>query len=325
MEPDSQALLDSLANTQLPSLLPSEPAEPVEPREVVIEERGKSPEEVVESREARLPAVEKETPAPAKGEEKLYEVRGIKYTAKELEQAGLLEDLAVTHAKHQHLQERYNELLKTAGEKPAPAEPPRQVLTNAAIAKTYDPFAAETIKELVATNLIETDLPEAYPRSVQTMIGQLRFAFDLIFDMREQLSALVKESSAGREKVQGQIVQNAFNQQLDALVAKDQKLYGGLKDPKVRASFGSFLVDEVGATVGQATGEKAQGFLAKQWVAFNADTVIDAAKNGVQAKKTQADKRFVVGEGAGSRPGLPDTGELSVLDKMIQRSGKISE
>ena len=323
---ENQALLDSLSNSQLPSL-PSEPSEPVEPKEVVTEDRGKSPDEVVQSRETRLPASDKEEDhKPAKTTEKLYEVRGHKYTAKELEEAGLLEDLAVTHGKHQHLQERYNELLKSSDKpqpQPAPAAEPQ--LTNAMIAKTYDPVAAEITKDLVETTLIEADLPDAYPRATQTIVGQLRFLADMVFSLADKVNALVAVDAANKEKLHNQIVQNAFTEQINDLITKDAKLYGGLKDPQSRAAFVKFLNDEVHATVGQAIGENAQAFLAKQWIAFNADTMINAAKNGVEKKKAQADKRFVAGEGTGSRHGIPSSGELTHLDRMIQQSGKISE
>src|SRR5262247_3272558 len=96
--PDEKNLLDTLAGERLPALPSSEPAEPVEPTEVsTVEERGKSPDEVVQPREARLPASEEPATPPAKTQEKTYEIRGIKYTLAELEKAGLLEDLVTTH------------------------------------------------------------------------------------------------------------------------------------------------------------------------------------------------------------------------------------
>ena len=326
---ENKNLLERLSDTQLPALPSSEPAEPVESTEVsTTEERGKSPDEVVQAREQRLPASEEEHAALAKTEEKRYEVRGIKYTAKELEAAGLLEDLAVTHGKHQHLQEKYNELAVEKGKAPAetqPAQPAVQQITNGMIAQTYDQIATTILGDFIKSNLMESDFTEAYPRAVQTVVGQMRYLFDLVFSNQEKLDALIAETKVGKEKITGQIVHNAYNQQLDALVQKDAKFYAGLKDPKIRTGFTKYLVEEVGATVGQTTGEKAPNFLAKQWVAFNADSVIDAAKTGVQDKTKAANKRLVVGEGTGSRTGLPETGEESLLDRLTQRSGKIAE
>lgn len=329
--PDDKSLLESLTNATLPALPSSEPApEPTEPtKEVTTEERGKSPEEVVEARETRLPADKEErAPAPTKPEEKKYLVRGVEYSAKELEAAGLLEDLAVTHSKYQHLQEKYNkDLLEREKTQPpaAPAEPRQPAITNDLIARAYDKAATEIVNDLIAKNLMESDLPEAYPRAIQTLTGQLRYAFDVIFSNQEKLDRLIAETSGAKAQVQAQVVHNAYNQQLDALVAKDAKLYQGLKDPKTREGFTNFLIQEVGATVGQTTGEKAPTFLAKQWVAFNSDTVIAAAQNGTKQKAQAANKRFVVGEGTGSRPGVVDTGETTLLDRLTSSSGKIQE
>ena len=325
MADQDKDLLASLTNTQLPAVPSPEPAEPAEPKEVSREsESGKAPDEVV-SRETRLPADKEETAQPAKPEEKRYEVRGIKYTAKELEAAGLLEDLAVTHSKYQHLQEKHlQEKDKAAVTKPEerPAVP---VITNPMIAKAYDQAATAILNNFVQENLMEADLGEAYPRAMQTMIGQMRYAFDLIFDMKSRLEPMLEEVSAAKEKVQGQAVQNAYTQQLDALTQKDAKLYAGLKDPKIRDAFTKYLVDELGATIGMTTGEKAPAFLAKQWVAFNSDVVIAAAKTGTQEKEKDAKRRLVVGEGTGSRTGVVDSGEQSHLERMIANSGKIPE
>jgi|ERR1041384_833684 hypothetical protein len=117
---------------------------------------------------------------------------------------------------------------------------------------------------------------------------------------------------------------NAYNQQLDALVAKDQQLYAGLKSRHTRDAFTQYLVEEVHANVGQTTGEGAPGFLAKQWAAFNSDTILDAAKSGVQARKQRQLRRFVGGEGTGSRTGVLGT-EESMIERMIRQSGKVPE
>jgi len=326
MADNDRDLLASLTNSQLPAVPSPEPQEPAEPTEVSRDEgeRGKAPEAVVVSRETRLPADKEEPTQPAKPEEKRYEVRGVKYTAKELEAAGLLEDLAVTHSKYQHLQEKHLQEKEKAGVT-KPEEPAVPVITNSLIAKAYDQAATAIVNNLVQENLMEADLPEAYPRAIQTMIGQMRYAFDLIFDMKSKLEPMLEEVGAAKEKVQGQVVQNAFNQQLDALVQKDAKLYAGLKDAKIRSAFTKYLVEELNATIGQTTGEKAPAFLAKQWVAFNSDSVIDAAKTGTQEKQKAANRRFVVGEGMGSRTGVVDQGEQSHLDRMIANSGKIAE
>jgi len=326
MADNDKALLESLTNTSLPALPSTPEPEPTEPsKEVSTEgERGREPDDVVVSRETRLPATEEEkAQPPAKPEEKRYEVRGIKYTAKELEAAGLLEDLAITHSKYEHLQKKHLQE-KEKAEVAKPKEPAVPVITNSMIAKAYDAAATAIMNDLVQSNLMEGDLGEAYPRAMTTLIGQLRYFADLIFSNQEKLDAIIAEVSSAKEKVQSQVTANTYNQHLDALVQKDAKLYAGLKDPKIRTAFTKFLVDDVGATIGQATGDKAPTFLAKQWVAFNADTVIEAAKNGAAEKTKSANRRFVVGEGTGSRTAGAET-EQTHLERMISNSGKIPE
>jgi hypothetical protein len=180
---------------------------------------------------------------------------------------------------------------------------------------------------------MDEELPEVYSRSVKTMIGQIRFAFDKIFEQEaiqkkviERLEATIAYLNKNKTTTESNAVQSEFNKQLDLLLAKDARLYGGLKDPDVRANFQTFLVEEVQANIGQCTDEKkAPGFLAKQWVAFNAQPIMDAAKQAQKDKTSRQDKRFVTGESGGSRPGIPDNGDKPMLDRMIDSSGRIRE
>src|SRR5690242_2238783 len=125
----SNDLLDNLSEPKLPALPsepPGEPTEPIERSDVF--ERGRSPDEVVQARETRLPA-----------DERQYEVGGVRYTAKELEQTGVLEDLAVTHSKYQQLQAQHQAQLAEAERRRA--EVPAPQITNAMVARVYDQVA----------------------------------------------------------------------------------------------------------------------------------------------------------------------------------------
>ena len=53
--------------------------------------------------------------------------------------------------------------------------------------------------------------------------------------------------------------------------------------------------------------------------------MIASAKAGVDEKKRRQLRRFVSGEGSGSRMGVRDIGEETPLDRMIRQSGKIAE
>lgn len=346
----SKDLLASLSNTRLPTLPteqpePREPSEPAESTEV--ETRGKSPEEVVQPRETptEIPTEEpSETQLPAapkkvtkKGEPKTYEIEGKAYTKEQLEEAGLLDRVIQTARQFVPLQKKYVEVLEQQKAQPPakpaeekPAEPP--AVTNLAIAKAYDEVAPAILSDLLANNLFDEDFSEAYPRTVKTVIGQMRYAFDKIFEMEaiqkkmiERLEATISYLNDTKAKTEGNLVHTEYNKQLDGLVAKDAKLYAGLKDPTIRANFTKFLVEEVQANVGQTTGEKAPVFLAKQWVAFNATHIMDAAQTAQAEKQRRQDKRFVTGETGGSRTGIPDNGEKPLLDRLADNSGRIRE
>jgi len=307
-------LLETLSESRLPAH--HEGGEPAEPQEAVerydISERGRSPDEVVQTREARLPA-----------EERHYEVGGRRYTADELERSGMLKELATAHAQHKHLQEKYNALLEQSARSAEAPAPPAQI-TNSHIAAVYDPVAETITRDLVERDLIESDLPEAYPRAIQTLIGQMRFAFDKLFQIEAAVFPMIAEVQAAKKQVQAQAVVGNFNAQLDALAAKGSQ-FAGLKSRKTRDLFTEFLVSEVGATVGQACGENAQSFLARQWVGFNSDDVIRATKASVEARRQRNLRRFAAGENTGSRMGVTETSAETPLERMIRQSGKISE
>jgi hypothetical protein len=63
----------------------------------------------------------------------------------------------------------------------------------------------------------------------------------------------------------------------------------------------------------------------KQWAVFHSDTILDAAKSNVAARKERANRRFISDEGTGSRTAASHFREESMLDRMISNSGKLPE
>jgi hypothetical protein len=133
----------------------AEPREPNEPSEITT--RGRSPDEVVQPRE--------QFREPAEREPEIETVDGKRYGATEVKKIVDAVQAAM----------------------PQQPQPPVQI-TNSKIAQVYDPYAGEVLADLIAKGLVDSDLYEAWPRTVQTMVGQLRFAFDVIFEMREELA-----------------------------------------------------------------------------------------------------------------------------------------
>lgn len=349
MADESKDLLERMSGERLPALPTApEPQEPTESTERTdVAEQGRRPEDVVQAREtpvekpadepseAQLPAAPKKV--TKKGEPKTYEIEGKAYTKEQLEEAGLLDRIIQTARQFVPLQKKYVEVLEQQKAQPAaPAqvqeEKPVPQITNLAIARAYDEVAKTIIDDLLQNNLLDEDLSEAYSRSIKTFAGQLRYIADEHFQLKEivnravgRLEATIAYLNQTKNQTEGNLVHTEYNKQLDGLVAKDAKLYAGLKDPTIRANFTKFLVDEVQANVGQTTGDKAPVFLAKQWVAFNATHIMDAAQTAQAEKLRRQDKRFVTGETGGSRTGIPDNGEKPLLDRLADNSGRIRE
>src|SRR5262245_1691476 len=341
-------LLAKLTSTQLPALPSSpEPAEPAAPPSTEPEV-GRTPEEVVGEREARadipaeapeettLPAGKQAKTKPVPTEVKTYDIDGVTYTFKALEEKGLLEKVIQPARQFEPLQKKYLETLETVkgvarGEQqPATQEPPKQI-TNLDIARVYDPTAKLILQDLISGNLMEPELSEAYPRAMQTMLGQMRYAFDEMFQQKakldtaiERLEQTISYLNANRQKTEGQSVAQAYNAQLDALAKKDAKLFAGLSDSKIREQFTAWLVDEVKPSVAQTEGAKGLGFLERQWIAYNAPTVLKSAQTAQGERNGRQDKRFATGETGGSRPSAPPE-ESTLLDRLVDRSGRIKE
>jgi predicted ribosome quality control (RQC) complex YloA/Tae2 family protein len=151
-------------------LEPSEPSERFEDRSV----RGRSPDEVIGERQTETPSQtvpeEEDVSIPAAGKTTIT-VDGRTYNLNKQQEKQLAE-FGVRAFQQQLAQQQ------AAAQ--AQAAPP--VITNEAIAKIYDPPALQIIDDLVSKNLMEEDLSEVYPRTLKTMVGQMRFAFDKIFE-----------------------------------------------------------------------------------------------------------------------------------------------
>jgi hypothetical protein len=163
--------------------------------------------------------------------------------------------------------------------------------------------------------------------------GQLRFLADKIFDNENKLYTVISRFEAtlawlhqNKAASEGQIIAAQYNHNLDTMVKKNPQLFAGLKTQPIREGFTKFLVEEVNCTVDQAvTGPKALLFLEKQWVAYNSSAIFAAARQAVADHTRNQSRRFVVGEsGGGGGRGVSEI-EQSLLDRMIENSGRIRE
>jgi hypothetical protein len=299
---ENKELIAKLTASQLPAKPAGERDEPIERRE-----SSESPA----VRETPVPR-ETEPREPVKPKELSYlvEFDGKKYTAEELRA------LKTTAEKYPHLQERYNAALeenKAVGKRPEPPAAPKPI-TNLEIAQKFDPIAFAMLPELVKENLVESDMAELYPRTLGTMIGQLRWIAEMLTDARTAISILIPHVSEIVTRERGELVADRFTGLLDKLQGS-AKEYEILKDEKVRLGFVEYL-RELDPEGKRAFGEKGEEFLKRQWFAYNHEAILEAGTAG-KGEPVHTDKRLVAGDGSSGRPPAAPRGEKSPMDKMI--------
>jgi hypothetical protein len=241
------------------------------------------------------------TPAPAAAppvtEEKKFKIRGREYTAAELVQRrDLLEDLEKSHEQLPHLQQKYLESLEAQRQvqQPAPQPQPQAPPISAEMLRTaYGP----TLEERVKAGFVNADFAELYP---ETAVSYL-YDRDLFSQVAQKVDAI--EQFLGYVQAQGvqQNIGATITGALDALQSQGGH-FDLLKEPKVREDFTRFIL-ELDPKRGQLTPE----FLGGQFVAFNKDILLEAARQAdVQAKRErERTGRNAQGGDGGPRPPRP--------------------
>jgi hypothetical protein len=295
----SDNLLQTLSEGRVPATIRDTEVEPVEPREPSSDfQRGRSPDDVVQPREERdeFDLTTRE-PAP----EPTVRVGDRDVTGKEV-----TEQVLALAQDNQQLREQ-NQAMQAQQQQAAPE------ITNAAIAKTYDPVSVTILNDLLAAGLLEEDFTAAYPRTAQTFTGQARFAFDLIARNQqaleraiERLEATVTWLNHHKGKIEGQ---GDYGAMLDAL--KEPKL----NDAKTREQFTRFVM-------GRAT-ESAKAALAELWSEFASTSNASTSK---KSTSQIADDRWRAQQGrgrvTGDIPGIVGAGG-DLLLRLAASSGKM--
>ena len=335
--------LESLTNAFLPSVADREPELPStevlepEPPATFVEEpsppaerpnfdvRGREPDEV-------LPETEQSRVAPSsnRGVTK-YKIRVfegdhdrvgklVELTAQELEQRGLLSGMVQSAQQLPGLSRKYNELLEEARSKsevepqPPKAEPavdPQQQWLQ--VKQTLAPRVEQAIAIDIKNGEIEADLAEVYPLATRTLYSKIILLDGLLTEARTALAVMIRDQKVQAQKSHAAELFNSVSTTLLDLSAKGG-FFKPLADPQAREDFIEWLM-EMNPMESQVTGDKAADFLERQWIARNKEAVIEPAP---PPKEKPADKRFVRGEGAGSRPGTgTKPQEKTLLDNLI--------
>lgn len=242
------------------------------------------------------PILDKATAAPDATQKK-FRIGEKEYSAQEI--AGspeLIEQLAITHGKHQSLQQKYLETLeqlKKAPQAEAQAPPAQAGITPEIVQQRYAPV----LKGWSDAGLIDSEFAEVFPKTAPAiaMIAAevLRMA-PIVARMAGQ------QISDSREALKEGFQRNLHGS-LDALTQEDNFRYGSLKAPEVRQKFLEFLSEE-DPKLG-SDGLLSKDRLVRFWAGF-----IDPAQRE-RMRKLEEDlenakkRRWIVNETVSSRTG----------------------
>jgi hypothetical protein len=273
---------------QPPQATEPKPGEEVKPKEGEAKPEGEG--------EPAKPAVQ---PKP---EFKTYEYRGKQYTIEQLVELGMLEDVLQTARQFPTIQTKYQQLLeeRRLAPQPGPGQPAQpqgqpqpQRVTAEQVLAAYTP-----VMEAVANEgYIEKEAVEAFPRLCSALMQHR----DLLYDVRQAV-AMIMQHGIQRQEVD---TRTSFLNYLDGLCEKvggQGDHYAPIKDADIRKGFYEYL-----ATLSIPANEVSEDFVKRQWVAYNHEAMLEAAKTSaidLKAKDVK-NRRNAAGEGGGPRPAAP--------------------
>jgi len=293
----SESFFSELNRDDTPTADGSSP-EPAAPTVAEPESQAPAAEPAAPGAEVTAPAG---TPAAAPPVEPKIKIRGKEYTAAELAaKPDLLQDLAQTYEQFPHLQQKYVQTLEQARQVGQPQaqgqQPPAQgqaqqpTLTPQMLRATYDPQMAD----LVQAGFLEGDLVELYPDAMANIL----LMRDLVMDTRAAVANLLGQQAQAEGASRSAQVNQRIVQGFDSLASQGGP-FEPLKDDKVRGEFYKYLY-ELNPQEAQLTPD----FIGRQFVAFNHNVYVEAARQLEAQKKADADraKRNAGGPGGNARP-----------------------
>jgi hypothetical protein len=264
-----------------------------------------------------------EPPKPPDAAVKTYEYRGKQYTVEQLVDLGVLEDALQTARQFPTIQGKYQQLLEQTKLGGAPADgsgqqpaQPAQV-TAEQILTAYAPVMEQSAK----AGYIEKEAYEAFPR----LVSALMYHRDLLYDVRQAVTSLMQNAV----QAEGVSKRSAFLNFLDSTcdkVAGEGEHFALIKDQKVRKGFYEYLTS-LDTPVSAVNDE----FIRRQWVAYNSEAVLEAARSNATTKKAADEeaRRNAAGEGGGVRPAGPGkvaakTQDATLLDSFLEGDKRFS-
>ena len=263
----------------------------------------KKPEDKVAPEPGTEAASKTEPPAP-----KTYEYKGKQYTLDQMVELGVLEDVIQTARQFPTIQTKYQSLLEEKAIAPAPgaAAPPQpQGPTGDQILQAYTPIMQKAAED----GYIEPEAYEVFPK----LVSSLMFYRDLIHDVRNAVAMMMQTENTRTATTQKESMLNYVGGLCDK-VAGEGEHFEILKDAKVRDGFYTYL-----GTLNIPISQVDEGFIRKQWVAYNAEPVLEAvrlAASGQRAADVKT-RRNAKGEGSGVRPAPPKPDSTNQVQEHI--------
>ena len=247
---------------------------------------------------------------------KTYEYNGRQYTASQLIELGVLDDVLQTARQFPTIQKKYQTLLEKEKGVAEPGAPGSQTVpaqaeapTGEAIHRAYQP----EVQRMVQSGYIEPEAYEAFP----LLTTSLMYHRDMIYDMHRAMQVLVQREitrGEGDEKT-------VFRNYLDGLcgkVAGQGDHFKLLADDSIKQDFYKYL-----GTLRIPAKEVDEAFVRRQWAAFNSEAMLEAASSAASgATKEAADrKRRAKGEGGAPRGAAPSAApkgsDIELIDSFL--------
>jgi hypothetical protein len=309
--PDVQAGVDELISDAPdvepePEPEPEPKAEDGEPTREAAKKRAEKHERKAAEKADKdgdiLKPLKKETPKKFKIGEKEYSLEDIQ------KDAGLIEQLAITHGKHTTLSSKHQELLEQSRKLQAkPAETAAgPKITPEMYAREFSPHLAESVKG----GFIEPEFQEMFPNlGAQLMFFRTRF--EKLWDHVDKFTARSHQTEATQGKEQAE---RALHGHLDELASGDPEHYKALADADTRKDFLAYM-DEINPQVpgGKLTPE----FLGKMWFSFVSEAVVEREKRRREELDTAKKRHWLaseVGSTRSTQAAKPSSMEADVND-----------
>lgn len=292
-------------------------------------------EEVTEDEKPAEKAAEAETP-PEKP--KTYKFAGKEYTpddlVKEYSDPEKILDLLTAREQYKHLNKKHAEVMeeyKAAKLKGEVVEAIKQTIPQQPIGVPADPKQVvaqarqalqPVVQSWVQNGIVEQDTLDAVPDIVAILAyQQLEYnrkvaEVDKIYN--EQIRPVIEYAGTVKSVGYQQNVVNALENTINRVQSRGG-VYGNLSDLDTKAGFVQYLA-ELNPEVDILFSDKADEFLARQFIAYNSEQLLSMYSQANQQSVPRGrDTSRATGEGSGARPGRASEANADIKKVLFTR------